>query len=129
MRAIVCGNLISTRRGNASAGDASTIAPAAPAAGGLGQGIDVQLAADMREADAIVARLAATMPVDVMPGEHDPGSQYLPQTPIHPCLLPRSNAYCTLNRTANPYAADIGHVLFVGTSGQVERACRPRGGS
>lgn len=65
------------------------------------------------------SQLAATVPVDVMPGSDDPTNFTLPQQPLHQCLVPRSSRYSTLRRVTNPYEAYIGHRLFLGASGQI----------
>lgn len=57
--------------------------------------------------------LQASVPVDVMPGHHDPTNYTLPQQPLHRCMFPLSSAYPTLQLTSNPYQADIDGVRRV----------------
>jgi DNA polymerase delta subunit 2 len=86
-------------------------------------------AAPVRELDLLLTRLAAAVPVDVMPGSGDPTNTFLPQQPFHACLLPSAGTYSTFRAATNPYAAALGKpagagveaeagLLVVGTSGQ-----------
>ncbi|KAK9833520.1 hypothetical protein WJX81_000749 [Elliptochloris bilobata] len=72
----------------------------------------------LKEADMVVAQLAAAMPVDVMAGAADPANQALPQQALHACLLPNAAAYPTLHRVTNPHEFEVDGVAFLGTSGQ-----------
>ncbi len=73
-----------------------------------------RLAAPLREADALLAQLAAALHVDVMPGRADPANAALPQQPLHPCLLPEATRYeQTLRRVTNPHECDIDGVRCV----------------
>ena len=47
------------------------------------------------------------VPVDVMPGEFDPTNQFLPQQPLHRCMLPSAFSYSTVQSVTNPYEADV----------------------
>lgn len=55
-----------------------------------------------READLLVAQLAAAMPIDVMAGAADPANQALPQQALHACLFAHAAAYPALHRRAAP---------------------------
>lgn len=59
--------------------------------------------------------LQASVPVDVMPGHHDPTNYTLPQQPLHRCMFPLSSVYPTLQLVSNPYQADIDGVRWVYT--------------
>ncbi|KAK7933868.1 hypothetical protein WMY93_004764 [Mugilogobius chulae] len=72
----------------------------------------------MRLLDDLLLQLVSSVPVDVMPGQHDPTNYTLPQQPLHRCMLPLSSVYPTLQLAPNPYQADIDGVRFLGTSGQ-----------
>ena len=41
------------------------------------------------EVDAILSRLASSVSTDLMPGEGDPATLFMPQQPLHPCVLPQ----------------------------------------
>ncbi|XP_030226086.1 DNA polymerase delta subunit 2 [Gadus morhua] len=72
----------------------------------------------MRLLDELLRQLVASVPVDVMPGQHDPTNYTLPQQPLHRCMFPLSSAYPTLHLVSNPYQADVDGIRFLGTSGQ-----------
>ncbi|DBA01625.1 TPA: hypothetical protein N0F65_011381 [Lagenidium giganteum] len=72
----------------------------------------------MRNTDELLSTLAATMCVDVMPGETDPSNHTLPQQSFHSCLFPRSARFASFRAVTNPYEAQIGGVQFLGHSGQ-----------
>ncbi|CAL8248665.1 unnamed protein product [Merluccius merluccius] len=72
----------------------------------------------IRLLDELLLQLAASVPVDVMPGQYDPTNYTLPQQPLHRCMFPLSSVYPTLQLVSNPYQADIDGVRFLGTSGQ-----------
>ncbi|MBW0460358.1 hypothetical protein O181_000073 [Austropuccinia psidii MF-1] len=70
-------------------------------------------------ADEVLSQL--DLPVDLMPGPHDPTIQALPQQPLHKCLLPLANdskGERNLVNGPNPWWAEIGGTTFLGTSGQ-----------
>ncbi len=58
-------------------------------------------------------QIASAVPLDVMPGEHDPSNYTLPQQPLHRCLLPLCSRYTTFRPVTNPYSADYGGVRHV----------------
>ncbi|XP_059920436.1 DNA polymerase delta subunit 2 [Gadus macrocephalus] len=72
----------------------------------------------MRLLDELLRQLVASVPVDVMPGQHDPTNYTLPQQALHRCMFPLSSAYPTLHLVSNPYQADVDGIRFLGTSGQ-----------
>ncbi|KAM9811166.1 DNA polymerase delta subunit 2 [Neosynchiropus ocellatus] len=72
----------------------------------------------MRLLDELLLQLVASVPVDVMPGQHDPTNYTLPQQPLHRCMFPLSSVYPTLTLASNPYQAEVDGVRFLGTSGQ-----------
>lgn len=72
----------------------------------------------IRLLDELLLQLAASVPVDVMPGQYDPTNYTLPQQALHRCMFPLSSVYPTLQLVTNPYQADVDGVRFLGTSGQ-----------
>lgn len=68
-------------------------------------------------ADAYLAALASSVPVDLVPGDGDPVNHALPQQPFHRALLPRASD-TALTRCTNPHEASIGGRRFLGTGGQ-----------
>ncbi|KAL3816689.1 hypothetical protein ACHAXA_009128, partial [Cyclostephanos tholiformis] len=53
--------------------------------------------------------LGSGIPVDYVPGWHDPTNANWPQRPLHSCLLPRSTGYIDLFcRGTNPYECVLG---------------------
>lgn len=69
-----------------------------------------RVALSLAELDIYLSEiLACGIPVDYVPGYHDPTNANWPQRPIHPCLLPRSCGYVDLfSRGTNPYECIIG---------------------
>lgn len=72
----------------------------------------------LRDSDAFLSAVAATLPVAIMPGVNDATNALLPQQPMHRCLLPSASRSENLSRVPNPFACRINGRLFVGTSGQ-----------
>eukprot|EP00188_Purpureofilum_apyrenoidigerum_P002271 Plantae.Rhodophyta-Purpureofilum_apyrenoidigerum.ctg23918.p1 GENE.Plantae.Rhodophyta-Purpureofilum_apyrenoidigerum.ctg23918~~Plantae.Rhodophyta-Purpureofilum_apyrenoidigerum.ctg23918.p1 ORF type:complete len:490 (+),score=75.09 Plantae.Rhodophyta-Purpureofilum_apyrenoidigerum.ctg23918:76-1470(+) len=72
----------------------------------------------IRELDRFLCSLASAVPLELMPGEHDPVSHMLPKQPVHPCLLPDSTKFMTLTRATNPHEFTIGGRAFLGTCGE-----------
>lgn len=68
--------------------------------------------------DDMLQQLTVSIPVDVMPGDHDPASCLLPQQPLHPCIFPKAFGSSGMKTVTNPYEAEIDGILFLGTSGQ-----------
>lgn len=72
----------------------------------------------IQQLDNFMFQLASSMPVDLMPGPHDPANYVLPQQPLHHCMLPQSHGCSTFRTVGNPYSFRIGGCLVAGTSGQ-----------
>ncbi|XP_066910523.1 DNA polymerase delta subunit 2-like [Clytia hemisphaerica] len=68
--------------------------------------------------DELLTQLGSCVPVDVMPGEYDPTNQFLPQQPLHKCMLPSAFSYSTVQSVTNPYDIEIDGRRILGTSGQ-----------
>ena len=81
----------------------------------------VQLAVSLRERERERARerdtdsdslpsslfLQSSVPVDLMPGLHDPTNHQLPQQPLHRCMFPQAGQLQSLRGVTNPYAATV----------------------
>ncbi|PAA79671.1 hypothetical protein BOX15_Mlig013796g2, partial [Macrostomum lignano] len=78
----------------------------------------VTSAAGVSRLDSLVSELAASIPVDLMPGEFDPSGYFLPQQPLHHCMLPQSGRYSSLNLVTNPYRFRLADWHILATSGQ-----------
>ncbi|EPY24742.1 DNA polymerase delta subunit 2 [Strigomonas culicis] len=83
----------------------------------------------MREFDKLLARLTATVEVELMPGDHDMSDAFQPQQPLHPVLLPTAARLSSLRLVTNPFQfvagddgaeerASDGRARFFVTSGQ-----------
>lgn len=68
--------------------------------------------------DKFLFQMCQIIDVDLMPGEHDPSNNTLPQQPMHCCMFPKTAAYKSFNNVTNPYSCDLGGVKILGTSGQ-----------
>ena len=73
----------------------------------------------LQELDIFLAELcAAGVPVDYIPGMHDPTNANWPQKPIHECLLPHTERFLNmLNRSTNPYEAKFDGKVVLGSDG------------
>mmetsp|Transcript_44290 Transcript_44290/g.96246 ORF Transcript_44290/g.96246 Transcript_44290/m.96246 type:complete len:552 (-) Transcript_44290:170-1825(-) len=76
------------------------------------------VAAALEEADELFEKVAAVMPVDVMPGRTDPANYTLPQEPLHPFLFRRSRSCNGFRSVKNPYDAMVDSLHILGHSGQ-----------
>ena len=67
------------------------------------------LAFSLRELDMFLSELLASgIPLDYIPGMHDPTNANWPQRPIHSCLLPNACGYSgSFGRTTNPYEGQV----------------------
>jgi len=75
--------------------------------------------AALDEADALLARLSAVIPVDLMPGLHDPTNLGLPQQPLHPYLFRRVRERRNFRSVSNPFECSLaGGLRLLGHSGQ-----------
>lgn len=73
----------------------------------------------VRETDIALARLAACVGTDAIPGESDPTTYLLPQQPLHPLLLPNAACYAnTFLPAPNPHEAKVDGKLVLGHAGQ-----------
>lgn len=68
--------------------------------------------------DEMLVQIGSSVPIDVMPGAHDPTNQFLPQQPLHKCMFSSVLSYPYVQSVTNPYEAVIGGVRIHGTSGQ-----------
>lgn len=77
-----------------------------------------RIAAPLHHLDSLLAVLCSSVEVDILPGDADASSAALPQQPMHRALFPRAARYSSLHRPPNPYEAEIGSRVFMGSSGQ-----------
>lgn len=73
----------------------------------------------IRELDLFLGEMCAGgIPVDYIPGLHDPTNANWPQKPLHASLLPNAVSFVNmLSRAPNPYEARIGNKTFLGSDG------------
>ena len=115
-RVVIAGESVSRELAAESAGAKS--AHHYTATGSLTKKQQRQLCEPMKQLDRFISELAATVPVDLMPGATDPANVMMPQQPLHRCLLPMSTALPGYRATTNPYSATIAGVDVLGHSGQ-----------
>ncbi|KAG6638307.1 hypothetical protein CIPAW_10G026500 [Carya illinoinensis] len=77
-----------------------------------------RLSEPIKELDILLTQIAASLPLDIMPGPNDPANFSLPQQPLHRCLFPGSSAYNTFRSCTNPHCFELDNIRFLGTSGQ-----------
>ncbi|KAJ1953884.1 DNA polymerase delta small subunit Cdc1 [Linderina pennispora] len=68
--------------------------------------------------DEYLADIAASVPLTLMPGKHDPTDLALPQQPVHPSMFPKSLQYSTFRSTTNPGWLHVDGTSMLGTGGQ-----------
>ena len=68
--------------------------------------------------DQHLAALSTSLPIDLMPGELEPTTSTLPQSPIHRGIMPMTAKQESFQAVMNPYAFEVDGVRFLGTSGQ-----------
>ncbi|CCG24378.1 Hys2 DNA polymerase III (delta) subunit [Candida orthopsilosis Co 90-125] len=75
----------------------------------------------LKQLDQFINELIVTMPIAVMPGEHDPAEICLPQQPLHKSLFKSNQSVLgseRLSRLTNPTWIEASNVRMLGTSGQ-----------
>jgi DNA polymerase delta subunit 2 len=77
--------------------------------------------AALDEADRFLFQLSSGLPVDLMPGEHDPTNLSLPQKPFLPHLFSAARSQSHLRFVGNPFEADLDGFLVLGHAGQPVR--------
>lgn len=77
--------------------------------------------------DDFLTELLPTLPVTILPGEHDPANASFPQQPIHTAMFTRSRAYAAapgssetgwLDTVTNPWEGEVDGWRVLGTGGQ-----------
>jgi DNA polymerase delta subunit 2 len=81
--------------------------------------------------DQFLSELLPSIPITIMPGEHDPANASLPQQPIHHAMFPHSRAYASppvnneegleagwFDSVTNPWDGDVEGWRLMGNSGQ-----------
>ncbi|CAD8195018.1 unnamed protein product [Paramecium octaurelia] len=83
------------------------------------KGVFNKIQLNIKGVDELISQLASVTPVAVMPGENEPVSQMLPQTPLHKSHFPetfeKDNQLVFLS---NPTEFTLGDLKILGTSGQ-----------
>ncbi|KAH1039202.1 hypothetical protein J1N35_040945 [Gossypium stocksii] len=77
-----------------------------------------RLSEPFKELDILLTQIAASLPLDIMPGSSDPANFTLPQQPLNRCLFPGSATYNTFRSCTNPHCFELDSIRFLGTSGQ-----------
>lgn len=82
----------------------------------------------MQEADLWLSQVAASCPVDIVPGQDDLTNLTMPQQPLMPVNLPRTLRYASKGMVvlaSNPHECEVGRVRLLGHGGQpVDDVCR-----
>ncbi|XP_012260325.2 DNA polymerase delta subunit 2 [Athalia rosae] len=68
--------------------------------------------------DTFLKRIVECCCVTLMPGEFDPTSHMIPQQPLHPCMIPESTRFKSLQGATNPWIGSLGSRIVAGSSGQ-----------
>lgn len=110
VRLVVCGGLL----GEADAGKPVVV----EASKARNARANRSLAAALHALETMLLPVAASLPIDLMPGATDPSNLNLPQQPLHHCLLPLLARHAHFASVTNPHAFDLAGLRVVGTSGQ-----------
>lgn len=57
--------------------------------------------------DTLFSHIASTFPLDIMPGELDPSTDFLPQQPLDYSIFPFSSIFKNMHFVTNPYLCTI----------------------
>ena len=77
--------------------------------------------------DDFLSELLPTIPVTLLPGDHDPANSSFPQQPIHMAMFPKSRSYVAdpgskesgwFDLATNPWEAEVDGWRMLGTGGQ-----------
>lgn len=77
--------------------------------------------------DDFLSELLPTLPVTLLPGEHDPANTSFPQQPIHTAMFPRSRVFAAapgsgergwFDTSTNPWTGEVDGWRMLGTGGQ-----------
>ncbi|CAK89517.1 unnamed protein product (macronuclear) [Paramecium tetraurelia] len=83
------------------------------------KGVFSKIQLNIKGVDELISQLASVTPVAVMPGENEPVSQMLPQTPLHRSHFPETfEKEHQLILLSNPTEFTLGDLKILGTSGQ-----------
>jgi len=72
----------------------------------------------LEDLDRLLAQLAASINVELLPGESDPANMKLPQQPLLASFFPRAKQWPSFHRHTNPCELDINAYRVIGSSGQ-----------
>ncbi|RCK65240.1 DNA polymerase delta small subunit [Candida viswanathii] len=78
-------------------------------------------AESLKQLDGFLKEVIVSLPVAVMPGDHDPAEICLPQQPLHKMLFRTNKSLLgsdRLTRMTNPQWMEVNGVRILGTSGQ-----------
>ena len=70
------------------------------------------------ELEKFLSSLSSAIDVDLMPGEDDFSSAFMPQQPLNSCLFPALEDSANVTPTTNPHRFSLNELHFLGTSGQ-----------
>ncbi|KAI3404132.1 HYS2 [Candida oxycetoniae] len=75
----------------------------------------------LKQLDQFISEVVVSLPVAIMPGDHDPAEISLPQQPLHKSIFNTNRAILgsdRLQRLTNPVWLEMNGVRILGTSGQ-----------
>ncbi len=67
--------------------------------------------------DSFCAQIAKKIPVDLVPGEHDPSDASFPQRPLHKAYFPRTLKSTQVELASNPHRFELQECDVLATSG------------
>ena len=128
-RLIIAGNSISSDI--TTAPDASGIGPKKATQKKYGYDSSSYNPTPTARLDEYLSEILPSLPITIMPGEHDPANVSLPQQPTHPAMFPHSRAYAAqhtqnaedmepgwFDSVTNPWEGDVEGWRLMGNSGQ-----------
>ncbi|XP_014260971.1 DNA polymerase delta subunit 2 isoform X2 [Cimex lectularius] len=75
---------------------------------------NTDIVTSLKLADDLLAELAETVHVELMPGEFDPTNYTLPQQPIHYTMFPKASSFSSLHGVTNPHSFQVENRIITG---------------
>ncbi|KAI8924657.1 DNA polymerase alpha/epsilon subunit B-domain-containing protein [Entophlyctis helioformis] len=117
-RVVLCGDTLAKMKPMHDARNPKITGSTSTNTGGIGGQAIAFDGSAVDAADALLLSLAASMPVDVVPGPSDPTTAFLPQQPIHSSIFQRACRVSSLSMLTNPTTFAVEDTSFVVDSGQ-----------
>lgn len=89
-------------------------------AGNLVDDSEKSVKESMQTLDQFLEIFSSSIKIDVLPGENEPNSLFLPQQPLVRYFFEKSYQSQNLQAVTNPYHFECSNLNILGTSGKIE---------